>query len=692
MKNKIYSCLNNYFGYSEFRPGQYEVIESILKGNDTSVIMPTGGGKSICFQIPAMIFEGVTIVISPLISLMKDQVDKLREKDIPCAFINSTMTLNETDAVINAVRNNIIKILYIAPERFNSSFFRDIIQNINVSFFAVDEAHCISEWGHDFRPAYLRLQNAIFLVKPFVIGAFTATATPKVRKDIISNLGLHNPLTVIKGFDRPNIKYLSLLLKEKDKKIEVLDIIKKVNCSTIVYCSTKKSTKDVALFLQQHGIEAFQYNGGIDKFQRETIQNKFMNNQIQVIVATNAFGMGIDKADIRLIIHYNLPGTIEAFYQESGRAGRDGKVAYSLLLGNRRDMKIQSFLIDLSFPTKQAILDIYRYFIYYPTNPVLQTYKDIAEAMPSKTSEILVGNVIKILEVNGLIKRLTEKNHPASVFFTKPLNRIIQRNSTYRTRKKILGFFLDEFSNDTENQTFSFSISKLLHSTGMTKEQFVRNIKNLHLAKDIHYSPPFSGKGIQKLQIIHDEKSIPVNFNKIEENRQRQHGKLDIVNEYVTQKKCKRTFLLNYFGEKNNQENCSGCDICLNWRQNYYNRKEYKEILKHKKSVSREVTYKKLKKSDQQAFFLCVLKYNNKLGLNKLVSLLKGAKESFLLKKDLHKCNYYGRLSQYSRPELSRIFQDEIRKGNIQKTKVKLYPKITITEKGRVMIKQLLIQ
>ncbi|EKD89776.1 MAG: recQ, partial [uncultured bacterium] len=264
MKTKIYEYLKKYFGYDEFRPGQYDIIENIVSGNSALAIMPTGGGKSLCYQIPALIFEGITIVVSPLISLMKDQVDKLKERNIPVALINSTLSNSEVLETINEVRNNRIKILYVAPERFNSKLFFDDLNGVKVSFFAVDEAHCISQWGHDFRPSYLRLRRAVEHLGNPVVAGFTATATHEVRLDIIKNLGMFNPKVVIRGFDRPNIKYLTLLLKENEKKEELVRVINKFRVTTIVYCSTKKTTLLVADYLNKHKITCGVYHGSMD--------------------------------------------------------------------------------------------------------------------------------------------------------------------------------------------------------------------------------------------------------------------------------------------------------------------------------------------------------------------------------------------------------------------------------------------
>lgn len=710
LNEKIHNCLKKHFGFQNFNPGQYEVIENLLTGHDTLAIMPTGGGKSLCYQIPALLLKGVTIVVSPLISLMKDQFDKLCEKKIPAAIINSTISQNQVYEALNSARNNTIKLLYIAPERFNSQFFKDFLNSINISLFAIDEAHCISQWGHDFRPSYLKLKMAINLAGNPVVGAFTATATPEVRTDILNQLGILNPKIIVKGFDRPNIKYLTLLQKETDKKKEIVEIIKKVNASTIIYCSTKKITVRVTEYLQANGINCAAYHAGLDNRMRDMIQNNFFNNTIPVIVATNAFGMGIDKSDIRLIIHYNMPGSIEALYQESGRAGRDGKTSYSLILGNRQDLKIHHYLINSSYPTEEVIKDIYNYLFDCKENPVLKTYKDIADSISGSISELTVGNTLKILESYHLIKRLHEKEHPAYISFLSPFEIIIQRNRNYEIRKKIINYFQRLIPVLKLNENYPFSPENLIKITEITKEQFQRNIKNLDDTNEIIYSLPFSGRGIEKITSKTEPDKLPIDFLKLEENRQKQLKKLDIVNNYLTVNSCKRAFLLNYFGEKTEDKKCNGCDICLNWRPDKKYKKDISaseplkythktdkasedDILHDTKTVlplQQKKPPKNISENDIKIFYCCLLKYSTKLGLNKFIGVLRGSKDADVIQKGLSQCSFYGKLSHITRKKLIELFTSERKKGYVKKTPSRLYPKIFLTDAGKEKVRAML--
>ncbi|MEK7158961.1 MAG: RecQ family ATP-dependent DNA helicase [Patescibacteria group bacterium] len=342
--------LKEIFKFSEFKPGQKEVVDSILAGHDTLAIMPTGGGKSLCYQMPALLNNKVTIVISPLIALMKDQVDGLKARGIGAAFINSSQDYSEIQAVLNFIKSGQIKLLYIAPERLKSSSFQNMFQNLGVCLVAVDEAHCVSNWGHDFRPDYMLINEFVakFSERP-IVAAFTATATPEVRADIIKHLGLREAKVFVRGFDRPNLK-LSVEdgLSEHNREQLALEIIKKTNGSGILYTLTRKNTERLAGWLQQNKISAVAYHAGLNTALRKQVQEDFMENKYKVIVATIAFGMGVDKADIRFVIHLGLPASLENYYQEAGRAGRDGEPSECFLLSNKKDFGLQSYFIQKS--------------------------------------------------------------------------------------------------------------------------------------------------------------------------------------------------------------------------------------------------------------------------------------------------------------------------------------------------------
>lgn len=356
MRDKL-SVLKEYFGHDSFREGQDRITDSLLGGRDVLGIMPTGAGKSICYQVPALMFDGITIVVSPLISLMKDQVSALVQSGVAAAYINSSLTHAQYLKVLQNTESGKYKIIYVAPERLCAPAFLGICRNLNISMVAVDEAHCVSQWGQDFRPSYLKIPDFIDTLnsRP-VVGAFTATATGDVRDDIKTLLRLVSPFVVTTGFDRPNLFFS--VMQPKNKSIELMKLIKeRKNESGIVYCSTRKAVEEVCELLQKNGFAATRYHAGLDENERRRNQDDFVYDRATIIVATNAFGMGIDKSNVSFVIHYNMPKNMESYYQEAGRAGRDGRSADCILLYSAKDVRTNQFLINNSEPNPDLTED-----------------------------------------------------------------------------------------------------------------------------------------------------------------------------------------------------------------------------------------------------------------------------------------------------------------------------------------------
>ncbi|MBQ8171941.1 MAG: DNA helicase RecQ [Oscillospiraceae bacterium] len=340
--------LKQYFGHSTFRSGQEELIDHVLSGGDCLGVMPTGAGKSMCYQIPALMMDGTTIVISPLISLMKDQVESLVQSGVSAAYINSTLSPHEYYAVLRGASQGEYRILYVAPERLTAEDFVALCRSIKIPLVAVDEAHCVSHWGQDFRPSYLKINEFVSLLpKRPVLAAFTATATAVVKDDIVNILGLAEPLRKTTGFDRANLYFEVRQVPLVQKDAELLDIIRRSGeRSAVVYCSTRKNVEAVSAFLKLNGCKAARYHAGLPDEERRKAQDDFIYDRVNIIVATNAFGMGIDKSDVSLVVHYNMPKDVESYYQEAGRAGRDGSPARCILLYSKADVRMNNFLID----------------------------------------------------------------------------------------------------------------------------------------------------------------------------------------------------------------------------------------------------------------------------------------------------------------------------------------------------------
>lgn len=464
--------LKKYFGYEDFRPGQEKLIEHILNGEDVLGIMPTGSGKSICYQIPAMILNGVTIVISPLISLMKDQVDTLNEIGIPATYINSTLSYNNYEQTIENILNNVYKIIYVAPERLNSDTFLNLLKKINISMFTIDEAHCVSQWGHDFRPSYREIANVILnLKKRPIVSAFTATATQIVKDDIINLLHLNNPFSLTTGFDRQNLKFL---VETPDDKLEfIINYIEKnKNDSGIIYCLTRKNVDNLFEELSENGYSVSKYHGGMTEKQRSLSQDDFTYDRTQIMVATNAFGMGIDKSNIRYVVHYNIPKDIESYYQEAGRAGRDGEPSECVLLFSRADIVANKFLIEsipsanhsqeyekLNYMVDYCNTDkcLRKYILeYFDETPIFDNCGNCSNCLSETDTTDITSDSQKIL---SCIKRLNER------FGSGVVTDVLKGSKTERIRN--LGFdklstygIMKEYSKDTIKDLIYYLITE----------------------------------------------------------------------------------------------------------------------------------------------------------------------------------------------------------------------------------------
>jgi ATP-dependent DNA helicase RecQ len=557
--------LARYWGYPDFRPGQDQAVRNVLSGGDSLTIMPTGGGKSLCFQVPAMLLPGVTLVVSPLISLMKDQVDALEAAGVPATFVNSSLAAGEMAARLDAAERGEVRLLYVAPERFDAEGFQRRLAGLSVSLLAIDEAHCVSEWGHDFRPSYLRLGAVRQALGNPPVAALTATATEEVRTDIVRQLGLRDPAVLVTGFDRRNLIWHVLPAKNDSEKDRLLlRLLRGREGSAIVYASTRRAVDALTILLNGTGIRAVGYHAGLPDRDRKGIQEEFMSGRTPVVVATNAFGMGIDKGDVRVVVHYNLPGNLEAYYQEAGRAGRDGGPADCVLLHAYRDRFTHEYFINGAYPPRRAVEGAMKAVRALGGEEGLYTGtpEELARIAEGVDDARQASSAVRVLEQNGLVRQ-TYGGGPQAVrvrLLAKPeriSRELAERPDQLRFLRGLwragggerlyAGVELEwrALNRAAGEQGAAEPLMEALSETGFLEWRALR------------------GEGIWVLDRSTAVQRLPVDWRGLEARKRRELGKLQQMQGYAYAEKCRRGFVLRYFGDPAAMAECGACDNCL---------------------------------------------------------------------------------------------------------------------------------
>ena len=565
--------LKQYWGYDDFRGIQQEIIESIGSGHDTLGLMPTGGGKSITFQVPALAQEGTCIVITPLIALMKDQVDNLRRRGIWAAAIYSGLTREE---IVTTLENCIfgdIRILYVSPERLSSDLFQTKLRHMHVSFITVDEAHCISQWGYDFRPSYLEIAKIRKLAPHAPVLALTATATPAVVQDIQEKLASSASPASFKifrmSFERTNLAYV--VRKAHDKREQLLHILNSMKGTAIVYARSRKRTKEFADLLNEAGITATFYHAGLDSVVKDERQRDWQQDKVRVMVATNAFGMGIDKPDVRLVIHMDCPDSIEAYFQEAGRAGRDGRKAYAVLLYNDADhRKLEKRIAD-TFPEKAYIKQVYEHLAYYYQIGVGSGYNHTFEFNIDEFCHtyhhfpIQVDSALKILNRAGYIEYTEEQDNQARVMFTVSRNDLYRLENNTPNEDKVITALLRNYGGLFTDYNY-IDESFIASQTALQPQQLYLILKSLSQRHILHFIPQKKTPYIRYMQRREDMEHVQLRPEVYEERKAQFSERIHKMIGYATNDDvCRSRQLLDYFGEKSRKD-CGQCDVCLSHR------------------------------------------------------------------------------------------------------------------------------
>lgn len=588
---EIRNILVKYWGYSSFRPMQEDIIRSVMGGKDTLALLPTGGGKSICYQVPGLAMEGLCLVVTPLIALMKDQVENLKNRGIKAAAIHSGMHKREIEtAISNSIFGN-LKFLYVSPERLQSSSFRENLQRMNINILAVDEAHCISQWGYDFRPSYLNIADIRKIVMNAPILALTATATPAVIDDIQEKLRFAEKNVIRDSFERKNLSYS--VFREEDKGGRLLKIVNNVKDSGIVYVRNRRKCREVSEFLSKNNIKSTYYHAGLEQRIRERRQEEWMKDKKQVIVATNAFGMGIDKPGVRFVVHYDLPDSLEAYFQEAGRAGRDGKRAYAVLLYEEADIRNSKQNLSIAYPDPEVVRSVYTALGNYFQIPVgsgkdQQFDFDLQDfSTRYRMNSASAYSALKLLEKEGHIILGSDLESPSKIMFEIDHNELYTfqvENPGYDTFIKLIlrsyGGIFSDFVKINEKE--------LAKRANTTEDKIIKALWKLDKLRLLTYIPMTTSPQLVLTQGRIDSKSMRLSKENYSDRKKAAMKRMQAVLDYIqSANHCRSQILLKYFGEKD-AGRCGRCDVCLDRNKINVSELEFSKVLEKIKPALKE--------------------------------------------------------------------------------------------------------
>lgn len=615
---RIHRILKQFWGYDGFRPLQEDIILSVLEGRDTLALLPTGGGKSICFQVPAMALEGLCIVVSPLIALMKDQVLHLKEKGIKAAALYSGMSHSQIqDVVQNVMFDPEYRFLYVSPERLQTEMFRVNLGKMPVKMIAVDEAHCISQWGYDFRPPYLEIAKIRKVFPQAPVLALTATATPEVVKDIQHRLEFKQENVFQKSFKRDNLTYF--VVKEEDKNGRMLRIMQRYPGTGIVYVRNRRKTAEVADFLRRNGVSADYYHAGLDAKVRDQRQNDWMTGKIRVIVSTNAFGMGIDKPDVRFVVHIDVPDSLEAYFQEAGRAGRDEKPAVAILLYDANDLRQLSRNFTLSFPSLEKVREVYEdlcqhYYIEMGAGKnIIRPFYIEQHAKRMQIDPVQLFNSVRFLEKAGVIALSEHLRETSQIHFKITGDQLMEYEEKHPDMEEFVKLLLRSYGG-VFTQFVKIDELTLANRAAMPVDDVIGNLRALHAAGVISYQPQSEIPLIIFLQDRIQKKYIYFDPSVYEVQKQKAMERLESVRQYVTTDNvCRSQLLLRYFGEMKSPA-CGQCDVCLKTGKSSVPVKEFKTISReieilHQKGLSEKCILTQLATQYEEEQVLSVMRW-----------------------------------------------------------------------------------